>query len=168
MATFVISHSDELANLKVVLVQRFILEWQFLLWNCSFLDSPVLWIGMSSTFNSTPEAYWPNYDITIVWYFKEWSYFCRIRLWFIILKFVIIICTKKLNSHKYRNLHPCLAHIPLTNSHPSANVRQINSPATAIPSNNRHVWSRDSWDIYFAHFRVFKMMHKQCFIRTST
>ena len=53
MATFAISHSDELTNLRVVLVQRSFLDCQFLFRNGRFLDSPVLWIGMPSTFNST-------------------------------------------------------------------------------------------------------------------
>ena len=58
MATyFVISHSDELANLRTVLVQRSSLECQFLLRNGSFLESPVLWIVKPSTLNSTPEVY---------------------------------------------------------------------------------------------------------------
>ena len=55
VATFVISHSDVLANLRAVLVQfRSFLECQFLLRNGIFFDTPVLWIGMPSTFNSTP------------------------------------------------------------------------------------------------------------------
>ena len=41
MATFVVGHSDELANVGAVLVQRFFSECQFLLKNGSFLDSPV-------------------------------------------------------------------------------------------------------------------------------
>ena len=54
MATFAISHSDKLAKLRVVLVQRTVSESQFLLRNGSFLDSQVLWIGKQSRFNSTP------------------------------------------------------------------------------------------------------------------
>ena len=57
MGTFVISHSDEVANLRAVLVQRSFFECQFLFRNGSFIGSPVLWIGMQSTFNSTPADY---------------------------------------------------------------------------------------------------------------
>ena len=39
-----ISHFNELANLKAVLVHRSFMKCQFLLRNGSFLDSPVLWI----------------------------------------------------------------------------------------------------------------------------
>ena len=50
MQTFVISRSDELANLRAILVQRSLWRCQFLLRDGSFL----LWIGMPSMFNFTP------------------------------------------------------------------------------------------------------------------